>query len=64
MAGPKIDAPRRKQWRKVHIAIDAGTGDMRAVEFTSRRPLLPEMLAQIPSDELIDTAAADGAYNT
>ena len=41
---------RRRQWRKVHIAMDAGTGDVRAVEFTSSRqgdsPLLPGLLAQ------------------
>ena len=28
---------RRRQWRKVHIAMDAGTGDVRAVELTSSR---------------------------
>lgn len=59
---------RRRQWRKVHIAMDAGTGDVRAVEFTSSRqgdsPLLPDLLAQIPPDEPIDTVTADGAYDT
>ncbi len=38
---------RRGQWRKAHIARDAGTGDIRAVEFTSSRqggsPPLPEL---------------------
>lgn len=29
---------RRRQWRKVHIAMDTETGDIRAVEFTSSRP--------------------------
>ena len=33
----KHGASRRRQWRKVHIAMDAGTGDVRAVEFTSSR---------------------------
>lgn len=25
---------RRRQWRKVHLAMDTATGDVRAVEFT------------------------------
>ncbi|ANB33763.1 hypothetical protein M2324_002541 [Rhodovulum sulfidophilum] len=61
-------ASRRRQWRKVHIAGDAGTGDVRALEFTSSRqgdnPLLPELLKQIPPDEPSDTVTADGAYDT
>jgi len=64
----KHGASRRRQWRKVHLAMDAGTGDVRAVEFTSSRqgdsPLLPELLSQIPPDEPINTVAADGAYDT
>lgn len=48
--------------------MDAGTGDIRAVEFTSSRqgdsPLLPELLSQIPNDETIETVTADGAYDT
>jgi len=59
---------RRRQWRKVHIAMDTETGDIRAVEFTSSRqgdsPLLPELLAQIPEEEEIATVTADGAYDT
>lgn len=59
---------RRRQWRKVHIAMDAGTGDVRAVEFTSSRqgdsPSLPDLLAQIPPEEAIGTVTADGAYDT
>ena len=59
---------RRRQWRKVHIAMDAGTGDVRAVEFISNRqgdsPLLPELLAQIPPEEAIGMVTADGAYDT
>lgn len=59
---------RRRQWRKVHIAMDTHTGDVRAVEFTSSRqgdsPLLPELLAQIPEGEDIATVTADGAYDT
>lgn len=59
---------RRRQWRKVRIAMDTETGDIRAVEFTSSRqcdsPLLPELLEQIPEDEEIATVPADGAYDT
>ncbi|GHE04211.1 hypothetical protein GCM10008024_30640 [Allgaiera indica] len=59
---------RRRQWRKVHIAMDTETGDIRAVEFTSSRQgdssLLPDLLAQIPEDEEIATVTGDGAYDT
>ena len=59
---------RRRQWRKVHLAMDAATGDIRAVEFTSSRegdsPVLPGLLAQIPPDQPIATVTADGAYDT
>ncbi|MBU2959638.1 IS5 family transposase [Citreicella sp. C3M06] len=59
---------RRRQWRKVHIAMDTETGDIRAVEFTSSRqgdsPLLPDLLSQIPEGEEIATVTADGAYDT
>ncbi len=64
----KHGASRRRQWRKVHIAMDAGTGDVRGGEFTSSRqgdsPLLRELLSQIPTDETIETETADGAYDT
>ncbi len=59
---------QRRQWRKVHLAMDTATGDIRAVEFTSSRegdsPVLPGLLAQIPPDEQIGTVTADGAYDT
>ena len=58
----------RRQWRKVHLAIDTATSDIRAVEFTPSRegdsPVLPDLLAQIPDDEDIGTVTADGAYDT
>jgi IS5 family transposase len=61
-------ASRRRQWRKVHLAMDAATGDIRAVEFTPSRegdsPVLPDLLAQIPVDQAIGTVTADGAYDT
>jgi hypothetical protein len=59
---------RRRQWRKVHLAMDAATGNICAVEFTSSQtgdsPVLPDLLAQIPADQPIGTVTADGAYDT
>src|SRR5690606_4766865 len=64
----KHGATRRREWRKVHMAMDTGTGDIRAVEFTSSHEgdsaLLPDLLAQIPEDEGIETVTADGACET
>ena len=58
----------RRQWRKVHLAMDTPTSDIRAVEFTPSRdgdsPVLPELLGQIPEGEQIGTVTADGAYDT
>ena len=52
-------ASRRRQRRNVDILTDAGTGDVRAVEFSSsgqgESPLLPELLSQRPSDEPVTT---------
>jgi IS5 family transposase len=59
---------RRRQWRKVHLAMDTATGDIRGVEFTPSRegdsPVLPDLLEQIPGSEQIGTVTADGAYDT
>ena len=61
-------AQGRRQWRKVHLAMDTATSDIRAVEFTPSRerdsPVLPDLLGQIPEDEDIGTVTADGAYDT
>ena len=58
----------RRQWRKVHLAIDTATSDIRAVEFTSSSdsdsPVLPELLGQIPEGEDIGTVTTDGAHDT
>jgi hypothetical protein len=52
----------RRQWRKVHLAMDTTTSDIRAVEFTSNSdggsPVLPDLLGQIPEDEQIGTVTA------
>ena len=58
----------RRQWRKVHLAMDKATSGIRAVEFTPSlngdSPVLPDLLGQIPEVEQIDTLTADGAYDT
>ena len=58
----------RRQWRKVHLAMDTATSDIRAVELTPSHdgdsPVLPELLGQIPQDEDIGTVTADGAHDT
>ncbi|EPX78659.1 Mobile element protein [Salipiger mucosus DSM 16094] len=58
----------RRQWRKVHLAMDPATSDIRALELTPSRdgdsPVLPGLLGQIPKDEQIGTVTADGAYDT
>lgn len=64
----KHGASRPRQWRKVHLGIDAETMEVRAIEVTGSRvgdgPMLPELLAQIPPDEAIGLVTADGAYDT
>ena len=45
--------------RKVHLAMDTATSDIRAVEFTASSDgdslVLPDLLTQIPEDEDIGT---------
>lgn len=57
-----------RQWRKVHLGIDADTLEIRAIEITGSRvgdaPMLPELLNQIPDDQPIGKVSADGAYDT
>ena len=61
----KHGASRPRQWRKVHLGIDAETLEVRAIEVTGSRigdgPMLPELLAQIPAEEAIGFVTADGA---
>lgn len=58
----------RRQWRKVHLAMDPATSDILAVEFPPTRdgdsPFLPDLLDQIPEDEEIGTVTVDGGYDT
>lgn len=64
----KHGGSKRRVWRKIHLGIDEQTLEIRAVEVTSSNvgdaPMLPDLLAQIPTDEEIATVTADGAYDT
>lgn len=50
------------------MGIDAETLGIRAIEATTNAigdaPVLPSLLAQIPTHERIATASGDGAYDT
>ncbi|CAA0286048.1 transposase [Acinetobacter baumannii] len=58
----------RRQWRKLHIGIDAETMQIRAVQLTTNNvsdsQVLGDLLDQIPPDEQIDFVYTDGAYDT
>jgi hypothetical protein len=58
----------RRQWRKVHLGIDATTLEIRAIEVTDNAtgdaPMLPYLLDQIAEDETIASVSGDGAYDT
>ena len=64
----KHGGSKRRVWRKLHLGIDEGTLEIRAVEVTSSNvgaaPMLPDLLAQLPPDQEIATVTADGAYDT
>ena len=57
-----------RQWRKVHLGVDADTLEIRAVEVTGSRvgdaPMLPALLDQIPKGQIIESVTADGAFDT
>lgn len=59
---------KRRTWRKLHLAVDADTQDVLAVEVTENSvadpEILPELLDQIPPDQKIGSVSADGAYDT
>ena len=64
----KHGGPKRRVWRKIHLGIDEETLEVRAVEVTTSNvgdaPMLPELLAQIPSAQDLGSVTADGAYDT
>jgi len=58
--------PRNRAWRKLHLAVDAGTGKIVTSDLTSRRTQdcarVPALLGQI--DHRVASVSADGAYDT
>ena len=64
----KHGGARRRVWRKIHLAVDEATLEVRAVEVTASHvgdaPVLPDLLDQIPEGEAIGSVTADGAYDT
>ena len=55
----KHGAEYRRQWRKLHIGIDAKTLQIRAIQLTTNNvsdsQVLGDLLNQIPQDERIDS---------
>ena len=64
----KHGADYRRQWRKVHLGIDAITLEIRAMEVTDNSigdaPMLLNLQGQIPPEEPIVSVSGDGAYDT
>ena len=64
----KHGGSKRRLWRKIHIGIDEETLEIRAIEVTSSSigdaPMLPDLLNQIPPDQVLGSVTADGAYDT
>src|SRR5471032_463661 len=58
----------RRQWRKMHLGIDATTLEIRAIEVTDNAtgdaPMLSHLLDQIGTNEVIASVSGDGAYDT
>jgi IS5 family transposase len=58
--------PRNRAWRKLHLAVDAASGEIVASDLTTRRThdctQVPALLEQI--DDPIASVSADGAYDT
>jgi len=63
--GPR-DKRNRRQWRKLHLVVDAETGDVLASALTTRRASdcaqVPSLLAEITTE--LASVMADGAYDT
>jgi hypothetical protein len=58
----------RRVWRKLHLAIDAETHEIRAVEMTDHRhgdaEVVSELLSQLPPTAKLAALYGDGAYDT
>ncbi|MEX3592277.1 MAG: IS5 family transposase [Burkholderia sp.] len=59
---------KRRTWRKVHLALNANTGQVHAALMTNQNvadgDALAQLLDQIPREEQIDVIGGDGAYDT
>lgn len=57
-----------RQWRKLHIGIDAETLQIRAVQLTTNNvsdsQVIGDLLDPIPQNEQIDSVYTDRAYDT
>lgn len=64
----KHDGSKRRIWRKIHIAVDEQTLEIRVVEVTFNAigdaPVQPDLLDRIAPQEAITCVTADGAYDT
>ena len=63
--GPMRRPPKRRAWRKLHLAVDAATGEIAASDLTDRRThdctRVGPLLEQI--DNPLASLSADGAYD-
>ena len=59
---------KRRTWRKVHLALDANTAQVRGALMTHQDvadgDVLPELLDQIPDDAPLDVIGGDGVYDS
>jgi hypothetical protein len=57
--------PKRRVWRKLHLAVNADTGEVLAADLTNRRSAdcarVPGLMGQI--DDRVASVTADGAYD-
>ena len=63
--GHLLKPPKRRAWRKLHLAVDADTGEILASDLTGRRTAdcarVPVLIEQI--DDRLASVSADGAYD-
>ncbi len=59
---------KRRTWRKVHLAMDAKSGQVCAALMTHQdvgdADVLPDLLDQLPPGTSVDVVGGDGAYDT
>ncbi len=63
--GNACEPPKRRAWRKIHIAVDRDTGDILAVDRTASQARdaarVPALLSQVEGE--LGSFSADGAYD-